>query len=134
MTAVNASSVCQQCMLAVYTSRKTDGQRNGQTETDGQRDGQMTDGRRRTERWTDRDMNEHRRTDITGPKPSLKFSTDCVKHYTALQAEGREMGQWAERRGRETEGGVELIDRRLSSVTITDALLNKSSRHVAAVI
>ena len=33
---------------------------------------------------------------------SLKYSTDCVKHYTALQAEGRETGQRAERQGRET--------------------------------
>ena len=87
----------------------------------------MTDERRRTERRTDRDMNEQRRTDITGTPVQLrKLSTDFVKHYPALQAEGRD-----EAEGRETEGRGKIIDRRLSSVTVTGALLNKSSRHVA---
>ena len=115
---------------------QTDGQRDGQTErrtdswqTDG--DGQRDE---RTEIWTNRDG----RTSLA-PKHSLKFSTDCLKHYTALQAEDRETGRGqqrdaAERQGSETEGGGVLIDRRLSSVTITGALLNKSSRLVAAVI
>ena len=103
-----------------------DGERDGQTEmdreTDGQRNGRTerrTDDRRMEtegERRTDRDMSERRRRISLAPKHSLKFSTDCVKHYTALQAERRSRGQ---RDG----GGGELIDRRLSSVTMTGALL-----------
>ena len=71
-------------------------------------------------------MNEQRRTDITGTQAHLKVFN--------LQAEDRETWQRAERRGQREEKRRrgELIDRRLSSVTITDAQLNKSSRHVAA--
>ena len=47
--------------------------------------------------------------------------------------ERRGRGQRDGAGGRETEGG-KLTDRGLSSVTITGALVNKSSWHVAAVI
>ena len=75
------------------TNREMDGHRDGRTERrtdyrlfgDGQRD-------ERTEIWTNRDG----RTSLA-PKHSFKFSTDCVKHYTALQADNRETGQRAER-------------------------------------
>ena len=50
-------------------------------------------------------MNEQRRTDITGTQAQL--STDCVKHYTTLQAEDREKGQRAERRERGQRDGAE---------------------------
>ena len=107
---------------------QTDGRRDGRTEkwtderqtdretdkwqTDGQRDWQITNGRteRRTDRETDRwqtDGDEQRdgRTSLAA-KHSLKFSTHCVKHYTALQAESRETGQRAERRSRgQRDGG-----------------------------
>ena len=141
------------------TDRETDGQSNGRTETrtddrrtnretdrwqtNGQRDGQTE---RRTARWqSDGDGQRDGRTEIRtnrdgwtllATKHSLKFSSYCVKHYTALQAEDRETGQRAERRGRGQRygGRGELIDRRLSSVIRKGALLNKSSRLVAAVI
>ena len=113
-------------MKVGWTERRTD------RKTDRQRDGRTDD--RRGERRTDRDMNEQRWTDITGTQAQLKvFNRMCeTLHHLA----GR--GQRDGKEGRETEqrdgGEGELTDRWLSSVTITRALLNKSSRLVATVI
>ena len=129
------------------TNRETDEQRDERTETDRwqtdrQRDGQMTDGwtEKRTDRdgdrWMDRDMNEQRRTDITRTQTQLKVFNWLCETLHRLAGRGQRDEAEAERRGRGQRdgGGGELIDRGLSSVTITGALLNKSSRHVGVVI
>ena len=73
-----------------------------------------------TDREMDRQRNERTETQTDDRE------TDGQKH--GQMTDGR-----TERRTDDRRRG-ELIDRRLSSVTITGALLNKSSRHVVAVI
>ena len=100
-----------------WTERRTDRETDG----DGQRDG-------RTAIWTDGDGQRDGRTEIW---TNIDGRTSLALCETLHRLAGRGQRDGAE--GRETEGG-ELIYRRLSGVTITGSLLNKSSRHVAAVI